>query len=961
MVTNAVVDSQVKATLDGKVTGSSSITVTAIGTNTATATTRTASLSLAAGITGSGAGADIGKHADTEASAGGASALTSSGPITFTATSHNSATAKDDGGAGALGLAVAITLPEATVEGATNASIGGNVTGSSPGVSVMATAKSNNVANASSMLVAGGLVAAAGSEADSTITGDAATVACGGVFSSGACSGNGNWNVPAGNVSFSATSNNVSTAVASGIGGGLANIQILFTDAENGGPTYAGFDASIGQGNTAGASLSVTASALNVATADTNVDGGGLASLQGATSKADVTSSAGTTALLGSHAKINVTGAVLIQAELGSGGASHGNCSTGVSCGCSAGSGSCSSAYSHGGGGGIISGGDFNATAYTEGPVKAEMAGSVTSAGSVTVQAASTNDAEAQTKSLGIGGLSFTLDISDAEVTQPATTTVLVDNGASANTTGVSGTGCGTAPTAGICIEATSANTANSTSDGLTVGVIAIGAGLPTAVVDGGTQASYDGRVDSSGNVTIFASSANVANASVASGGFGLVAAQGDASSACVGGYGSSGCQSGDAYTNALIGGDANLGHLNGGVASIGSINVIADGHNTASATASSEGGGLITLSIVLPEAVDFGTTSAEIDGNVGTGVGIAGAGTISVGANSSDYTTSSVTSASGGLAALSDSEANSDTEAQTTAQFGGGNVAATGDITLSAQSSTDSDSNAASTQGGALNLQGLAATSTDNPLVKALVTGGTVAAGGTLTISANHGGQPAPLSDGTITGVDTGSNTIDFGAPTGIGTGATVTYQAPFDQGCNCNVNVIGGLNDGQAYGVIATGTDTIKLGDEFVTSGSGNPGDLLGHVDVATNTIQFNHPTGFAKCDESNNGDFSACDRVVYSSSGSAIPGLTSGDTYIIVPVDAYTIRLRQSGTSTDQIRFDPSTIVDPCGGGSPCPRPIVQGNDFYIGSGGVSGSVHDGDAVVYEPPTPQTFNGV
>ncbi|HEY3921306.1 MAG TPA: carbohydrate-binding protein, partial [Gaiellaceae bacterium] len=961
MVTNAVVDSDVKATLDGTVTGSSSITVKAIGTNTATATTRTASLSLAAGITGSGAGADIGKHADTEASAGTSSSLTSNGTIAFTATSHNSATATDDGGAGALGLAVAITLPSATVEGATNASIGGDVTGASSGIAVSATAKSTNNANASSILVAGGLVAAAGSEADSTITSDAGTIACGGVYSSGSCSGNGSWNVPGADVSFSATSNNVSTAYASGIGGGLANIQILFTDAENGGPTFAGFDASIGQGgDTAGDSLSVTASAENVATADTNVDGGGLASLQGATSTAKVTSDAGTTADLGSHAKINVTGGVLIQAGLGHNGVSNGNCANG-SCGCNDGNGSCASAYAHGGGGGIISGGDFNATGYVEAPVTAEMAGKVTSAGSLTVQASSKNDAEAQTKSLGIGAVSFSLDISDAEVTSTAVTKAVVDQSGSATTTGSSGVGCGTAPSAGICIEATSANAANGAGDGLTVGLIALGAGLPTAIVDGGTKANYDGSIGSAGNVTVYASSANVATALVNSGGFGAITLTGDAASACVGGYGSSGCQAGDAYTSALVGGDANLGSFDGSAATIGSINVIAAGNNTATATASSEGGGLITLSVVLPTAADYGTTNAEIDGNVGTGPGSPGAGSISVSAGSSDKTISEVTSDSGGLAALSDSEANSDTESQTTAQFGNGNVAATGNITLSALSSTDADATASVASGGLLNLAGLSATATDNPLVQALVTGGNVAAGGTLTIAANHGAQPVHFSDGTIQAVNVGTDTIDFGAPTGVSTGATVTYQAPFDQGCNCNFNIIGGLNDGQTYGVIATGTDTIKLGDEFVTtSGAGNPGDLLGHVDFATNTIQFNHPTNFAGCDESNNGDFSGCDRVTYTSDGSAIPGLVSGNTYIVVPVDAYTIRLRDGSTPSRQLTFDPSTVINPCAPGS-CPIQIVNGNDFYVGPGsGVSGSINEGDAVVYEPPTAQTFNG-
>ena len=91
--------------------------------------------------------------------AGGGSSLGSNGPVTFEAESTNYAHAQSDGGAGALGLAVAIDLPEASVEGATVAGIGGAITNAS-GVTIKST--SHNHAEAHSVVVAVGAIAGTG-------------------------------------------------------------------------------------------------------------------------------------------------------------------------------------------------------------------------------------------------------------------------------------------------------------------------------------------------------------------------------------------------------------------------------------------------------------------------------------------------------------------------------------------------------------------------------------------------------------------------------------------------------------------------------------------------------------------------------------------------------------------------------------------------------------------------------
>ena len=336
MITKAVVNSDVKATLDGKVSGSGAITVKATGFNDANSTTITANLGSAA-ISASGASADVGQAAITQASAAGTSSLTSSGAITFTATSDNVADASSDGGTGGL-VAIGINLPTATVQGATTASIGGNVTGSSSAVS--ATAQSDNQATADSFVVAVGLLGTgSGSNAQATITSNAATVAYGGAYTGGTYGAGGSWSVPAASVTFTATSANTSQASAAGGGGSLiASVSVMETTADVGAPTYAGFDATLSSGS----SLSVESSAHNLAVANTDVYNVGLGiSVSTPSATSDIAATAVTSAGIGANAQINVTGALLVQAQL-SNGAGLGNWSVSGGCGCSSGTGSCS-------------------------------------------------------------------------------------------------------------------------------------------------------------------------------------------------------------------------------------------------------------------------------------------------------------------------------------------------------------------------------------------------------------------------------------------------------------------------------------------------------------------------------------------------------------------------------------------------------------------------------------------
>jgi len=238
MISNALIDGAVHASLDGKVLKSQSISVKALGENQVESVTKIVSVTIGVALEGSGASAEIGADAKTVASAAATSSLVSSGLIEFDASSNNHAKGESLGAGGGI-IAASIDITAAIVQGETNASIGGSVEGSSAGVIVKA--KSANDAQTYSETVKIGLLASAGgSESTSEVTGKATTVACGGLYSAGSCTGSGTWKVPAGAVSVTAKSENLVTAEATGGGGGGVSSLTTVTTADGGGSAGGG-------------------------------------------------------------------------------------------------------------------------------------------------------------------------------------------------------------------------------------------------------------------------------------------------------------------------------------------------------------------------------------------------------------------------------------------------------------------------------------------------------------------------------------------------------------------------------------------------------------------------------------------------------------------------------------------------------------------------------------------------
>jgi len=133
-VSDALVDAGTRATLNGDVTGSGSITVKAHGDENVNAPARNdasaKTLFVAVGLAGlayTDTTAQVGVNAVVKAEVGSAATVASSGLISVTSRSANNAITSTNGGAFGL-VAGSDTLPRAKVRGSTIANFGGNAT-----------------------------------------------------------------------------------------------------------------------------------------------------------------------------------------------------------------------------------------------------------------------------------------------------------------------------------------------------------------------------------------------------------------------------------------------------------------------------------------------------------------------------------------------------------------------------------------------------------------------------------------------------------------------------------------------------------------------------------------------------------------------------------------------------------------------------------------------------------------
>ena len=316
----ATLANPVKVTLDGDLTTTSSASTVgspAIAVRASSSDYVQAKIFLVAASLFSGnvsvASGELASTATTNVVGGStSSASAANGRVEITAGSSNLVEVETNVGAGGALFGVAVTVPSATLAGATTASMDGDITAAAGGVLVEAT--SNNRATVDvTVLALGGLGGAAVNVAHAEITSAAVTDAV--VGSTATVS------APAGAVEVKATSTNsasaTTTAVGAGIGGSV-NVQI--SEAIVAGRTKAEFNGTIPSTGTKTASLLVQTRGRNQAIADLEVltVSAGLSGTA-VVADAEVTSAADTQALVGSTASINVSGSVIVDSQLTTG------------------------------------------------------------------------------------------------------------------------------------------------------------------------------------------------------------------------------------------------------------------------------------------------------------------------------------------------------------------------------------------------------------------------------------------------------------------------------------------------------------------------------------------------------------------------------------------------------------------------------------------------------------------
>ncbi|MFZ1412162.1 MAG: hypothetical protein WAS07_11935, partial [Micropruina sp.] len=331
-----------------------------------------------------------------------------------------------------------------------------------------------------------------------------------------------------------------------------------------------------------------------------------------------------------------------------------------------------------------------------------------------------------------------------------------------------------------------------------------------------------------------------------------------------------------------------------------GAITVTTTSRNIAFAALQSISAAIVRVDSGTATPVATGTTTTTFRGSVGT-LGTAGASSLVVSASALTAALGTLMAAGGGLVSVGVGNVTSSASPTLYTNFGAPTavVNVTGKIDIVGSQQTDSDAVSRNTTGGAIEINDYDTTVTATANITVTVDATSkVISGGTLTVRAEHGGDTAPVSDGTILSADGATDIITLtyaggavGAPHGLNTGETITYR-----GSCCS------LGDGRTYGVLVTSDVAIRLGAQFLGT----------RVDPATDIIEFGQFVGAVFQPAAHN--LITGDIVTYiSDSGSAIGGLTSGTKYKVFVVDATHLKLLPQTDSVISVSVNGATGVD------------------------------------------------
>ncbi len=290
--------------------------------------------------------------------------------------------------------------------------------------------------------------------------------------------------------------------------------------------------------------------------------------------------------------------------------------------------------------------------------MKAALDGTIATAGGVTVQATGNYDVDATTEVLAVGiGFAGAGAGANANVTETANVEALVGGGA------ISSTGA-------VLVKADGTYDSLAVSDVGAGEVLAIGIALPSATNEAGVRAKLDGDVTSATgiNVEAYGTRATTSTSEAVSVGLGAVRA-GKAEAKITD----------KANTDAIIGSNSDINVPSAPVV----VKSVAT--NDAKAYISSHTLGAVAVTITSPTAEVKATTSAQLNGDVGTTttgvgidgvsgtIGIAGASSVSVTAAAVDRASAKVVTLTVGLVSVDPSTAKATVQSNVSAAAGGG------------------------------------------------------------------------------------------------------------------------------------------------------------------------------------------------------------------------------------------------------------------------------------------------
>ena len=324
-----------------------------------------------------------------------------------------------------------------------------------------------------------------------------------------------------------------------------------------------------------------------------------------------------------------------------------------------------------------------------------------------------------------------------------------------------------------------------------------------------------------------------------------------------------------------------------------GNVTVVSRNANVAKTSLRSTSGAMVAISSGTATPTATGSTTTSLLGNIGEG-GAVGANSLIVRAEAFTTADSSLTSFGGGALAVGTGTANAVSNPVLTLNFGGSTsrMLVAGDIVVTAVQTTDADSKAQGTQGGFVEVGDFVSNANASPNVS-LVVGGTdqVEAGGTITLRAQHGAVPDPISDGSV---DFFNGNAPAAGATAPGSTNFVQFELAHRLASGAVIRTTngigGGLQVGRDYGVIVRNDLSVYLGAGFQGT----------RVDTLTDTITFGFtPSGGGFTPTAHN--LKTGDIVYYFRNGSAaVGGLTNGDRYRVHRVDDTSIKLLEQGVS-------------------------------------------------------------